>query len=176
MLRSHHLFFLFYANAEKTVGCEAAEVCRYRKLVGSAPWLWCQAVLYCWTWRWPLSRPKHVVQLISVLQINLMCLTPLHCTFLVHVTWNLIVSEFLVADWLLVSLCYWCSDRCHTDVCTQWTSCTWIWFWRTYSIRNGRHSFLNHNDLSLGFVYYYTRFPCRTIKTHLVANIIFCQT
>ena len=38
-------FFYFTQYAEKTVGCEAAEVCRYRKLVGSAPWLWCHALL-----------------------------------------------------------------------------------------------------------------------------------
>jgi len=36
----------------------------------------------CWTWWWPPSRPKHVVQLTPLLQITTCCiLTSLHCTF-----------------------------------------------------------------------------------------------
>jgi len=34
MLRSHHLFLYFTQYAEKTVGCEAVEGCRYRKTRG----------------------------------------------------------------------------------------------------------------------------------------------
>ena len=39
----------------------------------------------CWTWWWPPSRPKHVVQLTTLLQITTCCvLTSLHCTFMLH--------------------------------------------------------------------------------------------
>jgi hypothetical protein len=94
---------------------------------------------------------------------------------LVHVTWNLIGSDFHVADWLLVSLCYWCSDRNHTDLCAQWTHCTWIWFEQTYSVRNDITIF------STKAVYLWLLFNIRLLfrvellKTLLVANIIFCQ-
>ena len=118
MLRSHHLFFYFTQCAEKTVGCEAAEGCRYRNTRGvntlivdvTLYWRplslvvsicgrqWCpHGCLGCHclmcsgvcarSMRWslvgvfPVGVLQHVVQLISVLQINLLCLTPLHCTF-----------------------------------------------------------------------------------------------
>ena len=37
----------------------------------------------CWTWWWPLSRPKHVIQLTSFITDQTCCvLTSLHCTFM----------------------------------------------------------------------------------------------
>jgi len=50
MLRSHHLYFIYFTAmyGEKTLRYEAAVVCRgrrYRVLVGAAPWLRCLAVL-----------------------------------------------------------------------------------------------------------------------------------
>jgi hypothetical protein len=94
---------------------------------------------------------------------------------LVHETWNLIGSDFHVADCLLVSLCYWCSDRHHTDLCTQWTLFTWIWFEQTYSVKNDITIF------STKAVYLWLLrnirlfFRVELLKTLLVDNIIVCQ-
>jgi len=39
----------------------------------------------CWTWWWPPSRTKHVVQLTALLQITTCCVsTSLHWTFMLH--------------------------------------------------------------------------------------------
>jgi len=39
----------------------------------------------CWTWWWPQSRPKHVVQLTSFITDQLVVfLTSLHYTFMLH--------------------------------------------------------------------------------------------
>jgi len=39
----------------------------------------------CWTWWWPPSRPKHVVQLKTLLQITTCCvLTSLHYTLMLY--------------------------------------------------------------------------------------------
>jgi len=65
---------------------------------------------------------------------------------------NLIGFEIQVADWLLVSLCYWRSCQHNTDLCTQWASYTWNYVVCTYILWNGQHNFYQTICVSFGIV------------------------
>ena len=43
---------------------------------------------------------------------------------LLYVIWNWICTNFQVADWLCVCVCYWISHKHPTDLFTQWKLCT----------------------------------------------------
>ena len=52
----------------------------------------------CWTWWWPLSRPKHVVLLTSITDNKLVVFfATLHCTFLVRskieIDWSILEQK-----------------------------------------------------------------------------------
>jgi len=42
--------------------------------------------------------------------------------------------------WFLFSFSYWISHTHHTDLCTQWTLCTWIRDARNYMLRKRGHN------------------------------------
>ena len=50
---------------------------------GLNPWNILSPITF-WTWWWPPSRPKYVVQLTTLLQITTCVMTSLHCTFMLH--------------------------------------------------------------------------------------------
>jgi len=70
--------------------------------------------------------------------------------FQLFVISNWIGFEIQVADWLLVSLCYWSSYQHHTDLCNQRASYTWNYVACTYILRNGERNFYQIIGVSFG--------------------------
>jgi len=60
-----------------------------------------------------------------------------------YIIWNWIRIDFQLAYWFF-SFCYWISHIHHTDLCTQWTPCTWIRDARNYMLWKRQHSLLYH--------------------------------
>jgi hypothetical protein len=95
--------------------------------------------------------------------------------FPLYLTYNWICNEVQVANWLLVSLCYWSSHLRPSVLGTQWTSCTVWWFVRNYMLRNVQQSLLYYNSFSRYLCNVWLCFTAAYLTTLLVSNILVCQ-